>query len=169
MCLTSPRMRSRCQGISFNGTSRCTRGFPGGTSGTESTSQCRRCKRHRFHPWVWKTPWRRKWQTTPVFLPEESLGQKRLAGHKELNTTEDALAVKHAPVGHCGWMRKEWERDGQVAAKAKARLRGRTDYQPEIPECVQENTHDSFLGDRWEPCSCKNRRAWGPLRSYPRL
>ena len=28
--------------------------------------QSRRC---RFDPWVWKMPWRRKWQPTPVFLP----------------------------------------------------------------------------------------------------
>ena len=28
---------------------------------------CRRCG---FIPWVKKTPWRRKWQPTPVFLPE---------------------------------------------------------------------------------------------------
>ena len=37
--------------------------------------------------------WRRKWQPTPVFLPGESHGQRRLAdyspwGHKELDTTE---------------------------------------------------------------------------------
>ena len=25
-------------------------------------------KRHRFNPWVGKISWRRKWQTTPVFL-----------------------------------------------------------------------------------------------------
>ena len=24
-----------------------------------------------FHPWVGKTPWRRAWQPTPVFLPGE--------------------------------------------------------------------------------------------------
>ena len=39
-------------------------------------------KRPRFDPWVKKTPWRRKWQPTPVFLPGESLGQRNLAGHK---------------------------------------------------------------------------------------
>ena len=26
-------------------------------------------RRRRFDPWVRKSPWRRKWQTTPVFLP----------------------------------------------------------------------------------------------------
>ena len=35
---------------------------------TESACQCRR---HRFKPWVGKIPWRREWQPTSVFLPEE--------------------------------------------------------------------------------------------------
>ena len=44
-------------------------------------------------PWVGKIPWRRAWQPTPVFLPEESHGQKSLVGyspwgHKESDTTE---------------------------------------------------------------------------------
>ena len=47
----------------------------------------------RFHPWVRKIPWRREWQPTPVFLPEESYGQKSLVGyspwsHKESDMTE---------------------------------------------------------------------------------
>ena len=47
----------------------------------------------RFNPWVGKIPWRRKWQSTPVFLPGESHGQRRLVGHsprghRELDTTE---------------------------------------------------------------------------------
>ena len=25
-----------------------------------------------FNPWLWKIPWRREWQATPVFLPGES-------------------------------------------------------------------------------------------------
>jgi len=32
-----------------------------------------------FHPWVRKTPWRRAWQPTPVFLPGKSHGQRSLA------------------------------------------------------------------------------------------
>ena len=39
--------------------------FPGGTSGIESA-----CQRRRL-PWVWKIPWRKAWQPTPVFLPGE--------------------------------------------------------------------------------------------------
>ena len=44
--------------------------------------------------WVGKISWRRAWQSTPVFWPEESLGQRNLAsysplrGHKEWYTTE---------------------------------------------------------------------------------
>ena len=44
-------------------------GLPWRLSGRESACQCRRC---RFGLWVGKIPWRRKWQPTPVFLPEES-------------------------------------------------------------------------------------------------
>ena len=44
-------------------------GFPGGASGKE------------LDPWVGKTPWRRKQQPTPVFLPGESHGQRSLVGY----------------------------------------------------------------------------------------
>ena len=32
------------------------------------------CRRLRFHPWVGKIPWRRKWPPTPVLLPGEPHG-----------------------------------------------------------------------------------------------
>jgi len=32
---------------------------------------CLPCGRPRFDPWVTKSPWSRKWQPTPVFLPGE--------------------------------------------------------------------------------------------------
>ena len=68
-------------------------GFPGGASGKESTCQCRRCKRLRFDSWIGQIPWKRKWQSTSVFLPGEFHGQRSLAGyspwgHKESDTTE---------------------------------------------------------------------------------
>ena len=51
------------------------------------------------YSWCWldtliflKTPWRRKWQSTPVFLPRKSHGEKPgglwLTGSQELGTTE---------------------------------------------------------------------------------
>ena len=44
-------------------------------------------------PAMQETPWRRKWQPTPVFLPGESHGRRSLVGYsprgrKELDTTE---------------------------------------------------------------------------------
>ena len=54
------------------------RGFPWWLSGNDPTCQCRR---HGFDPWVRKTPWGRKWQPTPVFLPGKSHGQSSLEGH----------------------------------------------------------------------------------------
>ena len=35
---------------------------------------------NRFNPWVRKIPWSRVWQSTPVFLPGESHGQRSLVG-----------------------------------------------------------------------------------------
>ena len=32
----------------------------------------------RFNPWIKKTPWRREWQPTPVFLPGEFHGPRSL-------------------------------------------------------------------------------------------
>ena len=37
--------------------------------------------RRRFSPWVGKIPWKRAWQPTPVFLPEESHGQRSLVSY----------------------------------------------------------------------------------------
>ena len=42
-------------------------------SGKESTCQCRRLKSYGFNPWVRKIAWRRKWQPTPIFFPEDSM------------------------------------------------------------------------------------------------
>ena len=42
------------------------------------------CRKSKFNPWVRKIPWRRAWQPTPLFLPEESHGQMSLAGYSPL-------------------------------------------------------------------------------------
>ena len=55
-------------------------GLPWQLSGKEPVWQCRRCRRRGFHPWVGKIPWRRKWQSTPIFLPGKSHGQRNLVG-----------------------------------------------------------------------------------------
>ena len=49
--------------------------LPRWLSGKESTCQDRKL---RFDLWVQKIPWRRAWQSSPKFLPEESHGQRIL-------------------------------------------------------------------------------------------
>ena len=58
--------------------------------GEESAGQCRG---HGLDPGVTKSPWRRKWQPTPVFVPGKPHGQRSLVGYslwgrKECDTTE---------------------------------------------------------------------------------
>ena len=65
-------------------------GLPRELIGKESACQGRR---RGFNPWVWKIPWEREWQPTPVFLPGEPHGQRTLVGyrpcgHKESDKTE---------------------------------------------------------------------------------
>ena len=43
-------------------------GFPDGTRGKEPACQCRRCRDTDLIPGSWKIPWRRAWQSTPVFV-----------------------------------------------------------------------------------------------------
>ena len=54
------------------------------------------CKRPGFNPWVEKIPWRRKWQSTPVFLPGDSYGQKSLVGYSPWGHQESD--IKGSPL-----------------------------------------------------------------------
>ena len=56
-----------------------------------SPSIARRLKRCWFHPWVRKILWRRKWQPTPVFSPEEFHGQRCLACYSLYSCTESEM------------------------------------------------------------------------------
>ena len=49
------------------------------------------CRRLRFNPWVRKSPWRRKWQPTPVFLPGEFHGQRSLASYHGIAKSQTRL------------------------------------------------------------------------------
>ena len=54
---------------------------------------CRQYRRRGFNPWGGKISWRRKWQSTLVFLPGKSRGWRSLVGYsswgrKESDTTE---------------------------------------------------------------------------------
>ena len=47
-----------------------------------------------FDSWISKIPWRRAWQPTPVFLPEESHGQRSLAGYRLWGRKESDMTQK---------------------------------------------------------------------------
>ena len=49
------------------------------------------CWRLRFDPWVWKIPWRRKWQPTPVLSPGKSHGQRSLVGYSPWSCKESDM------------------------------------------------------------------------------
>ena len=68
---------------------------------------CLQCRRPRFNLWVIKIPWWREWLPTPVFLPEEFQGKRRLAGYspwgrKESDMTEQ-LTLSLSPPKRC-WL-----------------------------------------------------------------
>ena len=75
-------------------------------------------QRHGFNLWVGKIPWRRAWQSTLVFLPGESHGQKSLAGYssrgrKEFYMTEQLTLHYYYSWAWSSWWRRssEWGSD----------------------------------------------------------
>ena len=66
-----------------------------------------KCRRRGFNPLLWKIPWRRKGQPTPVLLPEKIPGWRILLGycpwgHKELDITERLRTHTHThTMFHC--------------------------------------------------------------------
>ena len=78
------------------------RNFPSGSCG----KVCLQCRRPRFDPWIGKSPWRRKWQPTPVSLPGKFHGQRSLAGYsprcrKESDTTGQLHFSPAVPRQEC--------------------------------------------------------------------
>ena len=61
-------------------------------------------KRQRFNPCIGRIPWR-AWQPTPVFLPEETHGRRRLVGYRP----------QRHKVGH-DW--SDWARTHQTHSKS---------------------------------------------------
>ena len=80
--------------------------------------KCLQWGRPGFNPWIRKIPWRRKWQPTPVLLPEKFHGRRSLVGYspwgcKESDTTErlhffnvikycDCFLCQHSPTDVSG-------------------------------------------------------------------
>ena len=54
-------------------------------------------------PWVGKIPWRTAWQSSPVFLPGESHGQRSLAAYSPRGRKESDMTERlHFYVGKMG-------------------------------------------------------------------
>ena len=68
-------------------------GFPGASG---------HCRRHGFDPWVGKIPWRRKWQSTLVFLPGKSCWATVHGIAKESDTTKQ-LNINNPAFSSCTW------------------------------------------------------------------
>ena len=74
-----------------------------------------------FNPWVRKIPWRRAWQSIPVFLPGEFHGQRSLVGYSpwgcnELDTT-DWLILSFFQDGELAcrrWVRYPWHKPESI-------------------------------------------------------
>ena len=127
------------------------RGFPGGTSGKEATCQCRRHKRCRFDPWVWKIPWRRKWQPTPVFLPGESRGPGSLAGYSLWGLSVHA----HSTVGECGYLviGMPWGRT--LVSSSPSALKTESHGGQDVEPCTNQGAQDAV-----SPTRPRHRYAW---------
>ena len=59
-----------------------------------ATGEASRC---RFNPWVKEIPWRRKWQSSPVFLPGKFHAQRSLVGLQSMGSqrVRHNWATKH--------------------------------------------------------------------------
>ena len=79
--------------------------------GKESACQHRRGRRLGFYPWDGKILWRRKWQSTPVFLPGKFHEQRSLAGYivhrvpksQTLLSTHRTSSQHHCQKVHSFW------------------------------------------------------------------
>ena len=82
-----------------------------------------------FDLWIGKIPWRRKWQTTPVFLTGEFQGQRILAGY----TPWVACIYVHVYIHFvyvykcvyiCIWSRAQWGKCSKMLTIGYSDLRG---------------------------------------------
>ena len=67
---------------------------------------CLQCRRHGFDPWVGEIHWRRAWQPTPVFLPEESPWTEETGGLQSMGLqswTRLSDQAQHSQVDNFSW------------------------------------------------------------------
>jgi len=88
-------------------------GFPGDAHSKESPANAGEA-RDGFDSWVGETPWKRKQQLTPAFLPGKFHGQRSLEGYsqwdcKEVDTTEYTIWPQYPPGDE-----EHWPEDGTL-------------------------------------------------------
>ena len=84
-------------------------------SGKESTCQYRKCRRHGFNSPVRKIPWRRKWQPTPIFLPENIPWTKEPSG---IGMKTDLFQS----CGHCSVFQICWHIECSILTASSFRI-----------------------------------------------
>ena len=120
----------------------------------ESTCQGRRC---RFHPWVGKIPWRRKWQPTPVFLPGDSHGQRSPAGYspwgrKKSDTPECAHTHTHTKH-YIGASSGGWATRGNMKARQEVTAVAQVPLNHTTPPCTWGAVDLESRGSRKHFCA----------------
>ena len=79
-------------------------GIPSGAHGEGPSCQCRRHKRRGFNPWVGKIPWRRAWESTPVFFTWiQELGRLQSIGSQRVGQDWVTNTHTHTLKSFPGW------------------------------------------------------------------
>ena len=87
------------------------------------------CRRQRFYPWVRKIPWRRKWQPTSVFLPDDFHEQRSLMGYSLKSPVGDwkkeRVGREKCPSAIRAGTQGRWDSSGTGAGERRALSRAR--------------------------------------------
>ena len=79
------------------------------------------CRRPGYDPWVSKIPWRRKWQSTPVFLPGRFHGLRSLVGYSPWSLNESEMTEwlsTHTHSVRSSWFYREYKYGIKVLTEA---------------------------------------------------
>ena len=143
-------------------------GLPRWPNGEESACQCRRCRRYRFHPLVWKIPWRRKWQPTSYSCLGNPMDRGAWWatgpwGLKELDTNEQLSTVNSQVLQCLGLHTSTVEGTGSIPALGTEILHAAWRGQKKTPFfnkgfLKQQLWSDSEVAQScltlWEPMDC---------------
>ena len=70
-------------------------------SGKIPACQGRGHRKCGFNPWIRKILWKKKWQPTPVFLPEKSNEQRSLVGYHKVSRSWARLSTHTEVMPNC--------------------------------------------------------------------